>query len=627
MRDIHSILLEDDIVDNSLFDALDFDMPDDEDFDEKEIRNRLGRQKDYFQLKNTRKAQQRKYDSGEDPNNVMTVGKNKANLYDKIMDPNAKNPYNNAKRDERNPDNASHFKVTGTYSTKEKGKYFITIYNVEPSDVKELLHLCDANRAAWYTDSAKIANTRENNDKNAITFVIDQININNWKESTLPKVQEVLTKSENYSDKDIQDLKLDIYSRVKTNDEINQEIEVSYKNITDWLNAFMQNYNSPEFKEIVKRYQRIEIMDEITKELGLEIYGHQLSCSNAARMMADPRKPTFILPEKSWFKHFYRTLLPGARPYYVYAPNFRIWGQWKHSGPIVYKGVTLTSVQDVIDLILKKPGVQFKDLPVQQKFVVNTIACDPSSQLIAIPEYDISDTVLMSNATSDPFLDEPGLLSNIYGELNQNAIDLLTTDKEILKKAGKGGKDKIEDDEFLQLMNQRQEKALINLNKYCFENSLKYKVTNDSSIDVINALNAIFMDFAKKSDHLKDAEDYAKLGTCFITVVYSMGIDVFSLTKPQKDITVDMMRAVMNSAMKVISIINKKDDAQELKQVDESENSGFNKQGFIKSFFDMCEKLGIHIVDSNKNKNKNTIKESFYKELARMDKSKTNLKN
>jgi len=197
----------------------------------------------------------------------------------------------------------------------------------------------------------------------------------------------------------------------------------------DLIVKILTNLNNPDTQKLISNISKFRIMPDITDSA----FGHIFSAKNALRALAVKPDATFLATRTQWETKYGREVKPGATKIILYVNigggNFDASKAEKQLG--VSKDVAYQSAQ------------------MQHKFDI-TAKSEDSSSFTGMPKvyYDISDTVLIPGADTDGSLsqmdkvvDQPGLMDNIRGILNQAAIEMKGVSLSPEDKAKIGAKD------------------------------------------------------------------------------------------------------------------------------------------------------------------------------------------
>jgi hypothetical protein len=198
----------------------------------------------------------------------------------------------------------------------------------------------------------------------------------------------------------------------------------------DLIVKILTNLNNPDTQKLISNISKFRIMPDITDSA----FGHIFSAKNALRALAVKPDATFLATRTQWETKYGREVKPGADKIILYVNigggNFDVGKAEKELGV--------------------KKDVAYQSAQMQHKFDIAAKSEDNSS-FTGMPKvyYDISDTVLIpgvdntdgSLSQMDKVVDQPGLMDNIRGILNQAAIEMKGVSLSPEDKAKIGAKD------------------------------------------------------------------------------------------------------------------------------------------------------------------------------------------
>jgi hypothetical protein len=198
----------------------------------------------------------------------------------------------------------------------------------------------------------------------------------------------------------------------------------------DLIVKILTNLNNPDIQNLISNISRFRIMPDITDSA----FGHIFSAKNALRALAQKPDATFLATRNQWETKYNREVKPGATKVILFV-NI---GGGDYDASKAEKSLGVTK------------DVAYQSAQMQHKFDI-TAKSEAGSSFTGMPKayYDISDTVLIPGADNtdgdlsqmDKLANQPGLMDNIRGILNQAAIDMKGVSLSPEDKAKIGAKD------------------------------------------------------------------------------------------------------------------------------------------------------------------------------------------
>ena len=285
---------------------------------------------------------------------------------------------------------------------------------------------------------------------------------------------------------------------------------------------------------------------------------------------------------------------------------------------------TIASTEDVLRVMFS--GKRWEELSAQQK-ISASVMCNyiNPSNCYPLPEFDVSDTVLLDPNGPDPFNEEVGLANRFSGEFNAAANELIKAQGLFTNKnqdsQGSNQEDEHEENAVDAMLEKFNEIALKNITEYCAANGINLpEGIKDPSVILIEAMRKVAreeINFSKKEnvDRLVDDAVYA---TC---VTMNIALDSVGLLRNKGKMTNKMEFAQYSVAFqklyKVISGQYKEEMAGVRSEVAEGINQSPWKKYSDEELLALAEK-NMPTEELNEN-----IFDSW---MDRMDNSKTNLK-
>lgn len=518
-----------------------------------------------------------------------------------------KNPYNKSKRDVLLPDKYGRIKIEAASISKSE-KYgvpiiLLTFLNIDREDCVSLMTKFND---IGNTLKVNIARTRENNDKDGVTFIINDSNYSLWKENDLKQIIDFL-KNIKYSngepkyfknDEEVKNLMEYIDNRVITGKDLGAYFIKAKQNNIDLFNAFIEAENDSQMKEFIDFFQRFGITQKLCSELNVDKYfGHILSVQNAALVLGSKQltgagvKPTFILTERMWIEKFKRFVKPNAKPFYIFVPSNKHRINNKKEAKFTSKPYTtkdkngneyeISSSPDVLNVFFS--GKKWDELTEQQKIEAN-IMCNYINPSECYPqaEYDVSDTELI-DPNVDPFTTQIGIINRFTGELNSAAINFINQ-QNINGANSYRSDDGNNDDNNENAFNIRHEEwnklVYENILGYCKEHGIKIKTTKDISLNIINALRLIaekYITYQKPENRVILIDD-AVWATCKVMKIALDKIkkEDFSIGKPSNQVEFSQYFKAFSQCMDAVNGTYATSDKQQryYSNVSESINDG-----------------------------------------------------
>jgi hypothetical protein len=296
----------------------------------------------------------------------------------------------------------------------------------------------------------------------------------------IPSINELIVEAEN-----------EIRLEVATPEEKTQAKE-KYE---DLVVKILSNLNDSKMQELISKISDFRVMADIVDNA----FGHKFSGNNALRALAVKPDATFLATRNQWSK-YNRKVNPNATKVLL----------WIKTG-----GGSYDQEKAEKELGISKSDA-YKSTQMKHKFDLTASSNDSGGFMQKI-YYDISDTTLEPNSdpslpSSDKIIDEPGLIDNLKGVLNQMAIDKKGINLSPEERASLGAKDTSNKNVtvFSRVLNyMRMDETLKNIT----DNLIQLEPADDMS--VYKVLKAYFMNvaFARASD---DRELKSNIGTAGI---------------------------------------------------------------------------------------------------------------
>jgi hypothetical protein len=380
--------------------------------------------------------------------------------------------------------------------------------------------------------------------------------LDKWLDTGLKALQSYLLKTGKYNNDEIMHLTDEAYARsgngATRGDKVKKYREVKNSAIEYWQ-KYLKTLNDPETVKLIEAYSSLPLTDKS--------YGHIISRKNAMLIRSVDNNASFILPLKGW-RDLNRGVKRGAKQYVIYIPA---------GSP-----EQIAEVKDII----KKIGwgnMPYDELPPQVQKEVDIKSNGIASAIFKpVYEYDISDTYLFPGQP-DIFNQTLGLKNNLTGELNDLAKAEVLGNSENAPKLD-------------ELMVKRTSDANQKIIKYCQENKIPYTQSENSSANLVNALEAIYKKSAMDLDILRNTNInmFAENATHITLLIGKYAYDMLGRFTHGYDYTRKEVGDMINAIGKTLSIL----DSQEL---NESVNYLLNKN-FVNKFMKAFKEIGCTIV-------------------------------
>jgi hypothetical protein len=313
--------------------------------------------------------------------------------------------------------------------------------------------------------------------------------------NALPNIIKFLTER-GYNIPSIDKLKIEAENEVRLDFATPEEKTQANEKYEDLIVKILSNLNDSKMQELISKISDFRVMADIVDNA----FGHKFSGKNALRALAVKPDATFLATRSQWSKY--------NRKVNLNATKVLLW--------IKTGGGSYDQEKAEKELGISKSDA-YKSTQMKHKFDLTASSSD-SGGFIQKIYYDISDTTLEPGSdpndlpSSDKIINEPGLIDNLKGVLNQMAIDMKGINLSPEERANLGAKDTSNKNVmvFSRVLNSmRMDETLKNIT----DNLIQLEPADDMS--VYKVLKAYFMNvaFARASD---DRELKSNIGTAGI---------------------------------------------------------------------------------------------------------------
>jgi len=236
-------------------------------------------------------------------------------------------------------------------------------------------------------------------------------------------------KNKGYSVPSIDELKkraeIELKLDVLTPDE-KAKAKESYDNL---VVKVLTNLNDQKMRDLISKASNLRV----TQDIKDAAFGHKYSGKNVLRALAIKPDATFVATRKNWMVNYNRLVKPDATKIVLIIPAAR--GGYDQSKAEKTLGLTKQAA--------------YQSAQMKHKFDIEAQLDDSGSSFMHKIFYDISDTYLIPGLADndsdlskfDKVINEPGLLDNLQGILNQAAINTKGVNLSPEEKAKIGAKD------------------------------------------------------------------------------------------------------------------------------------------------------------------------------------------
>lgn len=422
----------------------------------------------------------------------------------------------------------------------------------------------------------------------ALKIRIAPDDLDNFLNTGMKTMQSFLLKTNRYDTNEVMHLEDEVYARAgngaERGDKVKSYKENKGKAIEIWQ-QYIKTLNDPETVKLIDAYSTLPTE---------KIYGHTLSQKNAMLIRSVDSDATFILPLGEWRK-LNRGVKRGAKRYVIY-----IMAGDKND-------------QKMVTDVIQKLGwgkLPYDELPPQVQKEVDIQTNGVASNIfIPVYEYDIRDTYVFPGQP-DLFNQTIGLKNNLTGELNSLAkMDSLSSEN-----APKPD----------EIMEQRTIKASELFTKHCEDKGIKFVKSQNASMNLVNALEASYKQYAIGLDILRDTNInmFAENATHITLLIGKYAYNMLSRFNHGNEYTKKEVGEMINAVGATLRLLNDRTELNEAIDIRTDKN-------FVKKFMDAFFKIGCRIKDDTNiekpsfNINRNDVQRMVAESLMKILKKKS----
>ncbi|MBR6516369.1 MAG: hypothetical protein IKT40_05890 [Bacilli bacterium] len=488
-------------------------------------------------------------------------------------------------------------RVFDRFKKKEKFLHWLNFFNLRKEDKEYLVKNCDA---LMKKDGSLGISTQSPNNPNDV------------KTQHIIKAYDYLTQVGIYEMPPLCDmlfeLKHAITDAVSTKDMQNAE----KANDEMWL-QFMKELEKPETQLLLKSFGQFSLANST--------FGWKLSQDNIFRARSQKPNVTFLQTRQQWRQRYGRDVRPGAEKITLLIPLISNRG-----------GQSSDDLKKTMTQVGYKDNVKFGDLSHQQKDHVEiTSRGGDAATYRYIAYYDVSDTVLIDPNGEDIWANEVGFEDNLVGKLNQAALDY--------KAKNSDGTSSAEDIKKIYNNEEGDIKLLTNALAQGISNNYPQIPTMLPKSDNVNAYTKCYTDMIRNLADLLIEEDSkivreenrsmgVQIAVTFVLCLTRVSPEQVANKLANNELTDQSYFELRNIINTIINLINRNMPKLESKK-------HLNEMGYktLSSVDEMLAMMGMSKKDVKptysqedetfmecENKEKESIKESFYNLFNRMNK-------
>lgn len=358
----------------------------------------------------------------------------------------------------------------------------------------------------------------------------------------------------------------------------------------------LTNLNDQKMRELISKASNLRV----TQDIKDAAFGHKYSGKNVLRALAIKPDATFVATRKNWLANYNRMVKPDATKIVLVIPASK--GNYDQSKAEKDLGVT--------------KQLAYQSAQMKHKFDIAAQSDESGSSYMNKIFYDISDTYLIPGLADndgdlskfDKVMNEPGLLDNLQGLLNQAAINMKGVNLSPEDKAKIGAKDTSDKNVmvFSRVFNYLKDLSIGDrLLTPVVDSLIKLDPKDDNS--VYKVINSYFMNvaFDRAASDRQLKANIATAGTLAMDELAPTALvgllnsnpDILKLTKPD---IVNVFDKIMELQNKVISARNVIDNPTI--KTNESENI---TESTMNSPEDLLALFGYSMSDLENKENQN----------------------
>lgn len=441
-----------------------------------------------------------------------------------------------------------------------------------------------------------------------------------FKGSVLPQVLKYLS-DVGYDVPSLDELKTKADTELRL-DIITPADKVSAKeNYDNLIVKILSNLNDQKMRDLISKASNLRVTQDIMDEA----FGHVFSGKNVLRALAAKPDATFLATRKNWLSKYNRLVKPDATKIILFV-NF---GGGKFD-------------QDKAEKMLGvKKDDAYQSAQMRHKFDIVAQSTDSSSSFMAKLYYDISDTYLVPGladndadlAKFDKVTNEPGLLDNLQGILNQAAINMKGVNLSPEDKAKIGAKDTSNKNVmvFSRVFNYMKDIAIRDrLLKPVVDSLINLDPNDDNSVYRVIKNYFMTIGFDRASDDKELKSNIATAGVLSmneiaptaLAALLSSNPNILKLDKPDIVNVFDKIMELQNKVITTKNVIDNPTMKNESDEIMESklnspedlvalfgykmsdlggENTGEEDSEILKEFYDIYNKINKTISLNNGN--------------------------